>query len=120
MYRRRLYARNTRRWIDQSMYTSWNICEKDTDCPGTFNCAGKCLSIYSFQKVPLNHGLVNSMEKYVVPTKNVIFKAILTLVLYYQKDGIPKVNVLNTVAVPKPPEEIFHVIIVETMIYMIQ
>lgn len=31
---------------------SWNICEKDTDCPGTFNCAGRCLSIYSFPKGP--------------------------------------------------------------------
>ena len=31
---------------------TWNICEKDTDCPGTFNCAGRCLSIYSFPKGP--------------------------------------------------------------------
>ena len=59
------------------------------------------------------------MAKPVVPMKNVIFRAILILVLYYQKDGIPKGNVVNTVAVPKPPEEISHVIIVETMIYMI-
>jgi len=31
---------------------SWDICEIDTDCPGTFNCAGRCRSLYGWPNGP--------------------------------------------------------------------
>jgi len=31
---------------------SWDICEVDTDCPGSWNCAGRCRSIYGWPDGP--------------------------------------------------------------------